>query len=80
MGISEFALEPYLWLIVLATWLGLLLLGIAGGDPLAAGRPGHEALAVAAAKWLRQRLAHRRPAPRPAALSSGHWPVVSSQT
>lgn len=45
-------MEAYTWIIILACWILLLLLGLAGGDPLAAGRPGHEAPAVAAGKWL----------------------------
>gem|GEM_PF-3889168 len=44
---------------ILATWLLLLLLGLAGGDPLAAGRPGQEALAVAFARWSQRLIAGR---------------------
>ena len=45
-------LEQYAWLIILGGWSVLLLLGLAGGDPLAAGQPGREAPAVAFVKWL----------------------------
>ena len=46
-------MEAYIWLIILATWSLLLLFGLAGGDPLAVGRPGHEAPAIRLAKRLR---------------------------
>jgi hypothetical protein len=44
-------MEQYTWLIILAAWSLLLALGLAGGDPLAVGQPGREALAVKLAKW-----------------------------
>ncbi len=47
-------MEAYAWIIILGTWLLLLLLGLAGGDPLAAGRPGQEAPAVAFVRWLQR--------------------------
>jgi hypothetical protein len=50
---------------MLAGWALLLLLGLAGGDPFAAGRPGREAPAIAFAKWLHRRWASRQPAAPP---------------
>lgn len=45
-------MDSYVWLVILGAWSLLLLLGLAGGDPLAAGQPGREAPAVAFVKWL----------------------------
>jgi hypothetical protein len=44
--------ESYTWLVILGGWSLLLLLGLAGGDPLAAGRPGQEAPAFRLARWV----------------------------
>ena len=49
-------MDSYTWVLILAAWSLLLLLGLAGGDPLAAGRPGREAPAIAGVKWLTRRL------------------------
>lgn len=56
-------MEAYTWVIILAAWSLLLLLGLAGGDPLAAGQPGREAPAIALTRWLHRRTT-RRPAVR----------------
>ena len=53
-------MEAYTWLIILAAWSLLLALGLAGGDPLAMGQPGREALAVKLAKWMHHTMKERQ--------------------
>lgn len=52
-------MESFTWVIALGVWSTLLALGMAGGDPLAAGRPGREAWAVkvvfGVARWSKRR-------------------------
>ena len=45
-------MEAYFWIVIVAAWSLLLLLGLAGGDPLAKGRAGREAPGITFAKWL----------------------------
>ena len=60
-------MEGYAWLIVLGAWSLLLALGLAGGDPLAVGRPGQEAPAIKLARWAHGWLKAQRSAEAAAA-------------
>jgi hypothetical protein len=59
-------MEQYTWLVILFAWSLLLLLGLAGGDPLAVGQPGREAPLIKLARW-----AQRAAATRAAAHAAG---------
>lgn len=70
-------MEQYTWLIILAAWSLLLALGLAGGDPLAAGQPGREAPAVKLAKWARRTLISSRPIEQSPRRAPRHTPPAA---
>jgi hypothetical protein len=71
--------EQHAWALILAGWLFLLLLGLAGGDPFAAARRGREAPAIAFVKWLhRLSIAARQTASRPAPAPTPIRPATES--
>jgi hypothetical protein len=60
-------MEQYTWLVILAAWSLLLLLGLAGGDPLAVGQPGREAPLIKLARWAHRSMRARATAGEAAA-------------